>query len=115
MLFVTHDLGVVAKFCDDLCVIYAGQTVEAGPVNAVHQRRQPIPIRGRCSPATPSARQAIRRHPGQRAVACAPAARLPLRAALRRGGLPVAPPAAAPASSGRGTRWTASLRYRARR
>jgi peptide/nickel transport system ATP-binding protein len=31
MLFVTHDLGVVAQLCDDLCVIYAGQTVEGGP------------------------------------------------------------------------------------
>src|SRR5271163_1379245 len=30
MLFVTHDLGVVAQLCEDLCVIYAGQTVESG-------------------------------------------------------------------------------------
>jgi oligopeptide/dipeptide ABC transporter ATP-binding protein len=30
MLFVTHDFGVVAELCDDLCVIYAGQTVESG-------------------------------------------------------------------------------------
>ncbi|MEJ0020555.1 MAG: ABC transporter ATP-binding protein [Acetobacteraceae bacterium] len=35
MLFVTHDFGVVAELCDDLCVIYAGQSVEAGPVDAV--------------------------------------------------------------------------------
>ncbi len=32
LLFVTHDLGVVAELCDDLCVIYAGQTVESGRV-----------------------------------------------------------------------------------
>ena len=32
LLFVTHDFGVVAELCDDLCVIYAGQTVEAGSV-----------------------------------------------------------------------------------
>jgi peptide/nickel transport system ATP-binding protein len=32
LLFVTHDFGVVAELCDDLCVIYAGQTVEAGAV-----------------------------------------------------------------------------------
>src|SRR3954452_25075768 len=31
MLFVTHDLGVVAELCDNICVIYAGQSVEAGP------------------------------------------------------------------------------------
>jgi oligopeptide/dipeptide ABC transporter ATP-binding protein len=30
MLFVTHDLGVVAQLCDELCVIYAGQLVESG-------------------------------------------------------------------------------------
>jgi oligopeptide/dipeptide ABC transporter ATP-binding protein len=30
MLFVTHDFGVVAQLCDDLSVMYAGQTVEAG-------------------------------------------------------------------------------------
>ena len=31
MLFVTHDLGVVAELCDEICAIYAGQTVETGP------------------------------------------------------------------------------------
>ncbi|WP_145145048.1 ABC transporter ATP-binding protein [Roseomonas gilardii] len=31
MLFVTHDLGVVAELCDEVCVIYSGQTVETGP------------------------------------------------------------------------------------
>ena len=35
MLFVTHDLGVVAELCDDICVIYAGQTVEFGATAAV--------------------------------------------------------------------------------
>jgi peptide/nickel transport system ATP-binding protein len=35
MLFVTHDLGVVAELCDDICVIYAGQSVEAGPAAEV--------------------------------------------------------------------------------
>ena len=38
MLFVTHDLGVVAQLCDDLCVIYAGQTVESGRTVAVLDR-----------------------------------------------------------------------------
>lgn len=35
LLFVTHDFGVVAELCDDLCVIYAGQTVEAGRVGPI--------------------------------------------------------------------------------
>jgi peptide/nickel transport system ATP-binding protein len=35
MLFVTHDLGVVAELCDDICVIYAGQSVESGPTQRV--------------------------------------------------------------------------------
>jgi oligopeptide/dipeptide ABC transporter ATP-binding protein len=35
MLFVTHDLGVVAELCDEICVIYAGQTVESGEIAAV--------------------------------------------------------------------------------
>jgi oligopeptide/dipeptide ABC transporter ATP-binding protein len=35
LLFVTHDFGVVAELCDDLCVLYAGQTVETGLVSAV--------------------------------------------------------------------------------
>jgi peptide/nickel transport system ATP-binding protein len=35
LLFVTHDFGVVAELCDDLCVIYAGQTVEQGSVQSI--------------------------------------------------------------------------------
>jgi peptide/nickel transport system ATP-binding protein len=35
LLFVTHDLGVVAELCDDITVIYAGQTVEGGPVSQI--------------------------------------------------------------------------------
>jgi oligopeptide/dipeptide ABC transporter ATP-binding protein len=35
MLFVTHDFGVVAQLCDTVTVMYAGQTVETGPVQRV--------------------------------------------------------------------------------
>jgi oligopeptide/dipeptide ABC transporter ATP-binding protein len=29
------ELGVVAELCNDVCVIYAGQTIEAGPTGTV--------------------------------------------------------------------------------
>ena len=32
VLFITHDLGVVAEVCESLTVMYAGQVVEEGPV-----------------------------------------------------------------------------------
>lgn len=35
MIFVTHDFGVVAQLCDTVTVMYAGQTVECGPVRSV--------------------------------------------------------------------------------
>ena len=38
MLLVTHDLGVVAQYCDRVVVLYAGKVVEAGPVDEVFER-----------------------------------------------------------------------------
>jgi oligopeptide/dipeptide ABC transporter ATP-binding protein len=35
LVFVTHDLPVVAQVCDQLAVMYAGQIVESGPVKDV--------------------------------------------------------------------------------
>ncbi len=35
MLFVTHDLGVVAKICDWVSVIHSGRIVENGPVEDI--------------------------------------------------------------------------------
>lgn len=35
MLFITHDFGVVAKMCDRVAVMYAGQIVETGPVREI--------------------------------------------------------------------------------
>ncbi|TRW45826.1 dipeptide/oligopeptide/nickel ABC transporter permease/ATP-binding protein [Georgenia yuyongxinii] len=38
VLFVTHDLGVVAHVCDRVSVMYAGQIVETGPVDDIFAR-----------------------------------------------------------------------------
>lgn len=35
MMLVTHDLGVVARYCDEVVVMYAGRVVETGPVARV--------------------------------------------------------------------------------
>jgi oligopeptide/dipeptide ABC transporter ATP-binding protein len=35
MLFVTHDLGIVAQLCHDITIMYAGQTMESGPTDKV--------------------------------------------------------------------------------
>lgn len=35
MIFVTHDLGIVAKVCDRVAVMYAGRVVEAGSIREI--------------------------------------------------------------------------------
>jgi oligopeptide/dipeptide ABC transporter ATP-binding protein len=42
LLFITHDLGVVAQVADRIAVLYAGRIVEEGPVREVlHKPRHP--------------------------------------------------------------------------
>jgi oligopeptide/dipeptide ABC transporter ATP-binding protein len=35
LLLITHDIGIVARMCDRVCVMYAGQIVESGPVERI--------------------------------------------------------------------------------
>jgi oligopeptide/dipeptide ABC transporter ATP-binding protein len=37
LIFITHNLGIIAKMCDRLAVMYAGRVVEQGPVRKVFQ------------------------------------------------------------------------------
>ncbi len=38
MIFVTHNLGIIARMCDRVAVMYAGRIVEAGPVRRIFER-----------------------------------------------------------------------------
>src|SRR5918999_569405 len=38
MVFVTHDFGVVAELCDEVTVMYAGQSVESAPTAELIER-----------------------------------------------------------------------------
>jgi microcin C transport system ATP-binding protein len=40
MLFITHDLGIVRRLADHVCVMKDGKIVEAGPVHEVFERPQ---------------------------------------------------------------------------
>jgi oligopeptide/dipeptide ABC transporter ATP-binding protein len=35
MIFITHNLGIVARMCDTVAVMYAGRMVETGPVRTI--------------------------------------------------------------------------------
>ena len=58
MLFITHDLGIVRKIADRVCVMKRRQDRRAGRRSSASSPRRSIPTRARCSPPS---RRAIRR------------------------------------------------------
>ena len=38
MIFITHDLGIVAEFCENVAVVYGGELIERGTVEQVFAR-----------------------------------------------------------------------------
>ncbi len=101
LIFITHNLGIVAKMCDQLAVMYAGRVVEAGPVsrvfnNPVHpyteSTAQLDPAHGRSRPA-PDGDRRTAAEPGVAAAGLLVCAALRAgHAALSRGGAAIGHP-----------------------
>ena len=58
ILFITHDLGLVADFCDRVYVMYAGRMVEEGPVGEIFASPR-HPYTAALLAATPSATERV--------------------------------------------------------
>lgn len=43
MILITHDLGVVAEFCEKVAVVYAGEVIEQGTVEEIYTRKRNHP------------------------------------------------------------------------
>ncbi|GHV11570.1 dipeptide/oligopeptide/nickel ABC transporter ATP-binding protein [Spirochaetia bacterium] len=43
MIMITHDLGIVAEFCDSVAVVYGGEVVERGTVEDIFKRERNHP------------------------------------------------------------------------
>jgi peptide/nickel transport system ATP-binding protein len=76
IIFISHDLGVVAEICDEVAVMYAGQFVERGPVGELFTRPQHPYTAGLLGalPAFSEKRARLAAIPGMVAAAGSPAA-----------------------------------------
>ena len=43
ILLITHDLGIVAEFCDDVAIMYAGEIVETGTAEDIYEAKDHHP------------------------------------------------------------------------
>ena len=57
LLFISHNLGVIAKMCDRVGVLYAGELIEEGPARAGVRRSTPS-VHGRAAALHPAPRHA---------------------------------------------------------
>ena len=87
MLFISHNLGLVARICDRAAVMYAGEIVETGEVRRIFaQPRHPYTaglLRCIPRPDLPRGMQKLVPIPGQMQSHQEGRARLPFRSALR--------------------------------
>ena len=100
ILYVSHDLGVIARVADRVVVMYAGQTIEDAPVNELFDRPRHPYTAGllRCVPTPPGTGEEVEQLtsiPGhvfpsheKTAAACLFAARCPLANATCNGQAP---------------------------
>ena len=85
VLFITHDMGVVAEMCDEVAVMYAGRVVEQANVFDIFQTQPPsLHQRAVAEPAAkgPGEESRAADDRGHRAFTSEPAAILPLRRPL---------------------------------
>ena len=85
IVFVSHDLAVIAQTCQRVAVMYAGQVVETGPVETVFREpRHPYTLSLlRSVPDVDDVRELLSSIPGRAAGPRRPSARLSLPSALR--------------------------------
>ena len=92
VIFVTHDMSVVSRYCDRVLVMYAGQIAEAARTDAIFERPLHPYTRGLMNafPSVTGPRRELARDPGRAARPRPTARRLPLPSALPGGhaGLP---------------------------
>ena len=61
MLMITHDLGIVARICDDVAVMYAGEIIESGTVEDIFSQKDHHPYTAGLFDSVPDLRSEAKR------------------------------------------------------